>query len=83
MTKIDLRGATLCMSDECEGIPGEIWALGDSLEVLDLSGSFSRHVSFEVPSSKLLQKFHRLKRQVRQYDPNIKIVSDLSFQAWV
>lgn len=51
VTKIDLRGATLCSGPPCGGIPSEIGLLGDSLEILDLSGSYSRLFHLEIPST--------------------------------
>lgn len=51
VTKIDLRGANLCQSRPCNGIPSEIGNLGDSLEILDLSGSFPYAVAIDIPPS--------------------------------
>ena len=51
VTKIDLRGAKLCSGLSCGGIPSEIGFLGDSLEILDLSGSYPRSFNLEIPST--------------------------------
>ena len=59
VTKIDLRGATLCATQPCNGIPNEIENLGDSLEILDLNGSFSPSFSLDIPSS--IRKLSKLK----------------------
>ena len=81
VTKIDLRGATLCVTKPCEGIPREIGELGESLEVLDLSTSFSSHVSIEIPSSigmltklKILDLSHN---HVKEIPSEIGLISSL------
>ena len=52
VTKIDLRGATLCTNHKkCEAIPLEIKEVEHSLEVLDLSSTFSELVHIDIPSS--------------------------------
>lgn len=51
ITKIDLRGATLCSKKSCEALPNEFGFIGESLEVLDLSGSFSNFAAISIPPS--------------------------------
>ncbi len=51
VTKIDLRNANLCSGKYCEGIPSEIGHFSETLEILDLSGSFRSIFSLEIPSS--------------------------------
>ncbi len=85
VTKIDLRGATLCVSDVCEGIPSEISALGRSLEVLDLSKSFSQSAIVEIPPSigmlsrlKILDLSHNLIRGIPNEIGNISTLGMLN-----
>mmetsp|Transcript_5023 Transcript_5023/g.6495 ORF Transcript_5023/g.6495 Transcript_5023/m.6495 type:complete len:1284 (-) Transcript_5023:486-4337(-) len=51
VTKIDLRGATMCASPACIGLPDEIGELGNSLEVLDLSGSWTKNAALSIPAT--------------------------------